>query len=205
MSQDDVLRQLLEEIHEDPAVTQRKLATSLGLSIGSVNWHLKRCAAKGLIKLGQVPMKRYLYYLTPEGFSEKARLTAAFMQGSLKILRVGRQQYEAIALLCQANGWTNIVLLGDSELAELMTLVASRTGSVRAGCVLDPQSGHRSCAGLPVAVSADSARGHLPDGRVDALVGTHFDVRKPARFDLEGLRAALALDAQQVLIPSFIH
>ena len=93
MSQDDVLRQLLEEIHEDPAVTQRKLASNLGLSIGAVNWHLKRCAAKGLIKLGQVPVKRYLYYLTPEGFSEKARLTAEFMRGSLKILRVGRQQY----------------------------------------------------------------------------------------------------------------
>lgn len=205
MSQDDVLRQLLEEIHEDPAVTQRKLASNLGLSIGAVNWHLKRCAAKGLIKLGQVPVKRYLYYLTPEGFSEKARLTAEFMRGSLKILRVGRQQYEAILQQCQANAWTNLVLLGDSELAELVTLVIGRSESVRAWCVLDPQSTHGRCAGLPVVATPEAVRAVVPEGRVHALVATHFDARKPARFDLAGLQAALGLEAPQLLIPSFIH
>ena len=205
MSQDDVLRQLLEEIQQGPSITQRRLATSLGLSIGSVNWHLKRCAGKGWIKLRQAPVKRYLYYLTPEGFSEKARLTAEFMRVSLKIVRTGRQQYEAITLLCQANGWTNIVLLGDSELAELMTLVATRSDSVRAYCVLDHHSGHARCAGLPVVESVATVRAHVPDGRVDALVATHFDVRKPAKFDLDSLRAALSLDASHLLIPSFIH
>lgn len=205
MSQDDVLRQLLEEIQQDPSVTQRRLATSLGLSIGSVNWHLKRCASKGWIKLRQAPVKRYLYYLTPEGFSEKARLTAEFMRGSMKIVRLGRQQYEAITLLCQANGWSNIVLVGDSELAELMILVAGRSESVRAHCVLDHASVHARCAGLPVVDSVEAVRGLVPDGRVDALVATHFDVRKPARFDLDGLRAALSLDASHLLIPSFIH
>lgn len=205
MSQDDVLRQLLEEIQQDPTVSQRKLASSVGLSIGAVNWHLKRCANKGWIKLRQAPVRRYLYYLTPEGFGEKARLTAEFMRVSFDILRVGRQQYEAIAILCQTNGWTNIVLLGDSELAELMTLITARSESVRAYCVLDQQSSHPRCAGLPVVGETDAVAQHMPDGRIDALVATHFDVRRPSKFDLDGVRAALSLDAPQVLVPSFIH
>lgn len=205
MAHDDVLRQLLEEIQQDPAVTQRRLASSLGLSIGSVNWHLKRCASKGWIKLRQAPVKRYLYYLTPEGFGEKARLTAEYMRVSFDLLRVGRQQYEAITLLCQSRGWTRIMLLGDSELAELMTLVMTRSDTVRAHCVLDLHSGHARCAGLPVATTIEAARLHMPDGSVDALVGTHFDVRKPAKFDVEQICAELALEPSRVLIPSFIH
>lgn len=205
MQQDHTLRQLLEEIQHDPSVSQRKLATSLGMSIGAVNWHLKRCAGKGWIKLRQAPVKRYLYYLTPEGFTEKARLTAEFMRISFDILRVGRQQYEALTLLCESNGWSRVVLLGDSELAELLTLVMSRSRQVQAYCVLDAHSDRSRCAGLPVVAAAAAVASHVPDGAPDALIATHFDVRKPHRYDLDGVRAALALDAAQVLIPSFIH
>lgn len=205
MANDDVLRQLLEEIQQDPEITQRKLASSLGLSIGSVNWHLKRCAGKGWIKLRQAPFKRYLYYLTPEGFGEKARLTAEYMRVSFDLLRVGRQQYEAITLLCQSRGWERVLLLGDSELAELATLVTTRSDSVRAYGVLDGQSAHARCAGLPVVTTPQAAMALAPDGVVDAVVGTHFDVRKPERFDMEEIGAAMSLDAARVLIPSFIH
>ncbi|MEZ5667675.1 MAG: winged helix-turn-helix transcriptional regulator [Alphaproteobacteria bacterium] len=205
MSQDNVLRQLLEEIQQDPAVSQRKLASSLGLSIGSVNWHLKRCAGKGWIKLRQAPVKRYLYYLTPEGFGEKARLTAEFLRVSFDILRVGRQQYEALTALCEANGWSDVALLGDSELAELAMLVMSRSETVRAHCVLDPRSTRSRCAGLPVVTGPEQVLAQMPAGRLDALVGTHFEVRLPKRYDLDALRTALALDAQQLLIPPFIH
>ena len=51
----------------DPSVTQRRLATSLGLSIGSGNWHLKPRAGKGRIALRQAPVKRWLCDLTPVG------------------------------------------------------------------------------------------------------------------------------------------
>jgi hypothetical protein len=42
---------------------------------------------KGWIKITTAPANRYLYYLTPNGFAEKARLTADFFSTSLALFR----------------------------------------------------------------------------------------------------------------------
>ena len=79
MSNEHLVRQILVEIDRNPSVSQRQLSTELGVSIGIVNWHMKRFVRKGLVKLHQAPVRRYLYYLTPDGFAEKARLTAEYL------------------------------------------------------------------------------------------------------------------------------
>src|SRR3546814_3869106 len=57
----------------DRAVTQRGIAADLGIAVGLVNAYLKRCVNKGLIKVQQLPKRRYAYYLTPKGFAEKSQ------------------------------------------------------------------------------------------------------------------------------------
>jgi len=198
------MRELLAGIDQDPQVSQRKLSEDLSVSVGSVNWYLKRCVKKGLVKLSQAPVRRYLYYLTPEGFAEKTRLTASYLSTSFDIFRTGRQQYEALFSLCAANGWKNVVLLGESELAELAVLVISSVDGVIAHCVFDPNSSHKQCAGLPVKLTTDEAIACLPEGCVDAVVATAFDIRSPKIHDLEALRVAFNLDQSRLLIPAFI-
>src|SRR5262245_40717266 len=66
---------LLESAERDSAQSQRRLAAGLGIAVGLVNIYLKRCVKKGLLKMTEAPARRYAYYLTPSGFSEKARLT----------------------------------------------------------------------------------------------------------------------------------
>ena len=61
-------------------MTQRHLADRLGVALGLANSYLRRCARKGLIKITQAPDNRYLYYLTPQGFTEKTRLTARYLR-----------------------------------------------------------------------------------------------------------------------------
>ncbi len=205
MSEDQIVRRLLAEIERNPAVSQRKLSDGLGMSVGSVNWYLKRCIKKGLIKLSQAPVRRYLYYLTPEGFAEKTRLTARYLSVSFDIFRVGREQYETLLQLCAANGWRNIVLLGDSELAELVRLVAARVDAVALRAVLDPGSGNRQSAGIPVIRRIEELDELLPENsRPDALIGTDFEIRLPGKYDLPALQAHLGLDEGQILIPAFI-
>jgi len=75
--------ELLEAIEARSDVTQRHLADRLGVALGLANSYLKRCARKGLIKVHQAPANRYLYYLTPQGFAEKARLTGEYLTSSL--------------------------------------------------------------------------------------------------------------------------
>ena len=205
MSNEHLVRQILVEIDRNPSVSQRQLSTELGVSIGIVNWHMKRFVRKGLVKLHQAPVRRYLYYLTPDGFAEKARLTAEYLKSSFNIFRLGRRQYEALFGLCEVNHWRNVLLLGNSELVELACIGLTRIERVTARAILDPQSAAGSRGKLPVHPSVDDALREFPNGCADALVGTHFDLRIPERYDLEAIRHEIGLDQSRFLIPEFLQ
>ena len=83
---------LLNAVDESSSVTQRAVAKELGIALGLVNTYLKRCVTKGLIKVRQVPANRYAYYLTPKGFSEKARLTGEYLTQGFQLFRLSRSQ-----------------------------------------------------------------------------------------------------------------
>ena len=72
--------QLLEEISRDSGASQRKLSERLGVALGVTNACLKKMANKGYIKIKGINHKRISYFLTPEGFSEKTRLTYHFLE-----------------------------------------------------------------------------------------------------------------------------
>lgn len=124
---EDIVRNILHAVGEDSSISQRQLATILGIALGSVNWHLKRCINKGLIKISQAPLKRYLYYITPEGFEEKSKLTASYLQHSLSLFRLGRKQSQHIFEECQQKGYNNITLIGSGDLAEIFILSSYET------------------------------------------------------------------------------
>ena len=116
---------LLTAVEAHEFHTQRTLAAELGVALGLANAYIRRCVKKGLIKVGQAPAKRYAYYLTPKGIAEKGRLTATYLRHSLGFLRRARLQCEDVLRHCQANGWTTLMLVGDSELAEIFLLCAA--------------------------------------------------------------------------------
>ncbi len=108
----------------DPAITQRSIARELGVALGLTNAYLKRCVRKGLIKVGQVPARRYAYFLTPQGFAEKSRLTASYLTHSLSFFRQARVQCNEICAAAVAQGHHRVVLLGGGDLADIASLVA---------------------------------------------------------------------------------
>src|SRR5271169_2302033 len=87
---------LLSTVEREGRVSQRQLSAQLGVALGLVNAYVKRCVKKGLIKVRNVPSRRYMYYLTPRGFSEKARLTAEFLAYSFASFREARMQCSAL-------------------------------------------------------------------------------------------------------------
>lgn len=205
MSNERLTRQILVEIDRNPSISQRQLSVNLGVSIGIVNWHMKRFVTKGLVKLQAAPVRRYLYYLTPTGFAEKARLTAEYLKASFDIFRRGRLQYEALFGICAASHWENIIFLGDSELVELADMAHSRTDGVTVRCILDPRSARNRRGKLPVHTSTTSALREFPNRRVDALIGTQFELRVAGRYDLETIRDELGLDQSRFLVPEFLQ
>jgi DNA-binding transcriptional regulator LsrR (DeoR family) len=110
-------------VERNPSVTQRSVARELGIALGLVNAYLNRCLSKGLIKIGQVPPRRYAYYLTPRGMTEKSRLTATYLMDSFAFFREARMQCNALFQGLALRGQCRLALVGEGDLAEIARLV----------------------------------------------------------------------------------
>ncbi len=113
---------LLSELDRDGGATQRTLATKLGVALGLTNLYLKRLARKGYIKITTIPRNRIRYLLTPQGFTEKSRLTYLYMQYSLSYYRDMRTRLKEMMSTFDASDGHRVVIYGTTELAELAYL-----------------------------------------------------------------------------------
>lgn len=140
---------VLDAVHANSSVTQRSVAQDVGIALGLANAYLKRCVRKGLIKVQQMPPNRYAYYLTPKGFSEKARLSAEYLSSSFTFFRRAREQCEEALDVARGRGWTQVGLLGKSELTEIATLCNTQ-GDLELVVLADDPQTDETFAGMPV-------------------------------------------------------
>lgn len=84
MNNQDIRLDLLRRLESNSHYTQRELSSEMGVSLGKVNYCMKKLTQKGLIKLSNFthnPNKMgYAYLLTPSGIEEKSRLTFSFLK-----------------------------------------------------------------------------------------------------------------------------
>jgi DNA-binding MarR family transcriptional regulator len=183
---------MLNAVEGNSVLTQRSLARELGIALGLVNAYLKRCVTKGYIKVTHAPARRYAYYLTPQGFAEKSRLTAQYLAISFDFFRLARSQCSALFAECEARGWTRIALCGAGELAEIATLCAESHAVTLIGLV--EATGAPRIGKLPLV--ADLAALAAPD----AVVIT--DQRTPQEtYD----RTVAVLARERVLAPRLLN
>jgi len=140
---------ILEAIENKEDVTQRHIANRLDVALGLANLYFKRCVNKGLIKITQAPANRYLYYLTPKGFSEKSRLTSEYLTSSFNFYRNTGDSLNKIFETCRESKWERILLCGKSELAEIASLRASER-NIRIIGTIDKKSKQNIFLGFPV-------------------------------------------------------
>src|SRR4029453_7623339 len=118
---------LLEAVEADSRVTQRSLASRLGIALGLTNIYLRRLVRKGYIKCVNVQSNRISYLITPRGIAEKARLTYQFMDYSLHLYREVRQHLRDTRQGCAASG-RHVAISGRGEAAELASLSLKEFG-----------------------------------------------------------------------------
>src|SRR3984885_15372392 len=126
---------LLNSVESDAARSQRRMAADLGIALGLVNAYLKRCVKKGLVKVADAPARRYAYYLTPQGFAEKSRLTVQYLSDSFSFFRLAKSDCARVLEAAKAAGFSRLVLAGKSDLAEIATLCAVEAGVAIVGVV----------------------------------------------------------------------
>ena len=170
-SQQEILLRLLEHIEADQSVTQDRFAKRIGIAKGLANSYFNRCLQKGWIKLRQVPKQRFLYYLTPKGFAEKARLSAEFLTSSYKFYRGARADLGALMGEAARQGHKRVVVLGAGELAEIAAIVSEEASLEVIGFVASNSTRTR-IAGRPVVAAWSDIEG--ADG---AFLATIEDAR----------------------------
>jgi DNA-binding MarR family transcriptional regulator len=184
---------LLADIKTRGVVSQRSLAMRLGIAVGLTNAYVKRLVRKGWIKVQKVPARRYAYFVTPEGFKEKNRLTAEYLSFSFGFFRQAREQCLDLLRASERLGRTRVALFGASELAEIATLAARET-SVKIAGIAAPGKNNERFAGLPVANTFDD----LPPFEAVLVTDT-----SAAQATYEILRQRVAED--RILIPPLLH
>ena len=96
MNQKDIHLDLLRKLEVNPEYTQRELSQEMGVSLGKVNYCIKKLIEKGSIKFSNFsnnPHKvGYAYLLTPKGLEEKARLTVTFLKIKMEEYEVLKQE-----------------------------------------------------------------------------------------------------------------
>jgi len=138
----------LSAVEADSRVTQRSLASELGIALGLTNSYLKKCIDKGLVKIKQVPANRYAYYLTPRGFSEKSRLTTEYFKTSFSFYRRAKKDLINIMLICSEKNMINIILSDQSELAEIALIISFNTNINIVGII--GKSSNKNINGIPI-------------------------------------------------------
>ena len=134
--------QILDELSNNDAMTQRDLSQRLGIALGLVNSYIKNLVAKGYITVRNIPSKRYAYYLTPKGFAEKSRLAYDLLQDYTRIYREARNNYRQLFFELERAGAKRIVFAGADEVAEFAYITLHETGLELIGVVDDSKAGN---------------------------------------------------------------
>jgi DNA-binding MarR family transcriptional regulator len=101
---------LLDQIENDPNITQASLATHLGVAVGTVNWHLKRMIAKGYVKVKRAERRKLRYIITPEGISFRAHLTIDYIEQSFVLYRNIRKRVHELVVEVKRAGYDQVRL-----------------------------------------------------------------------------------------------
>lgn len=140
---------LLDAVEQDRVHSQRHLASELDIALGLVNAYLKRCVKKGLVKVQHAPARRYVYYLTPQGFAEKSRLTVEYLSYSFGFFRQAKTDCSELFRIAKARGMNSVLFVGRSDLAEIAALCALEEAITIAGLVQNG-GGQAQFIGVPV-------------------------------------------------------
>ena len=93
MNNQEIHLNLLRKLESNPKYTQRELSKEMELSLGKINYCIKKLIEKGWVKLVNFSLNPnkacYVYLLTPKGIEEKTSFTLTY-------LKIKKEEYEVL-------------------------------------------------------------------------------------------------------------
>jgi EPS-associated MarR family transcriptional regulator len=108
----EIRYRLLKILSQNSNLSQRDMATKMGVSLGKVNYCLAEFAKKGIIKINRFKDStnkfKYIYVLTPHGIDTKASITIDFLKRKLSEYDEIRKQINELRLEVDDEDLNNI-------------------------------------------------------------------------------------------------
>jgi DNA-binding MarR family transcriptional regulator len=164
---------LLEQVETEPELPRRVAAAKLGVSVKLAHKLLTGLAERGLVHVRKENSRTWLYFLTPKGITEKARLTREFIEFSFEFYREARRRSARVCRDLSESGVRRIAFLGLGELAEIAYLGVQEWGLTLVEVFDSERAGRQffGCAVRPV--------DELPDAQAERIIVTSFDPKDP--------------------------
>lgn len=110
---------LLQELEKNPVISQRELSNRFGIALGVTNACIKRMVRRGWIRITGLNQRRIEYYLTPKGFTEKAKLTVHLISWTVQHYGTLKDLISRKLLEMQGEGVERIVFYGICDEMEI--------------------------------------------------------------------------------------
>jgi DNA-binding MarR family transcriptional regulator len=134
---------LLQELEKNPIVSQRELSNKFGIALGVTNACLKRMVRRGWIRISSLNHHKIGYFLTPKGFTEKAKLTLHLISWTVQHYSTLKDIIGERLLEMQNKGVERIVFYGVSDEMEIAYVTLQGLNLKLVGIVEDEEKMNR--------------------------------------------------------------
>ena len=130
---------ILDMVEKNPKITQREIATYLGVAVSMINDHLEVFEKKGLIKRKKYSTKTVEYFVTKKGTERRKVLNIGYLNATKELYFQAKDTFEKFLAQVKEKGFTNILLYGAGEVAEMIlhAIMTSKTNEVNVLAVID--------------------------------------------------------------------
>lgn len=115
---------VLDQIAQNPTISQRALARNTGISLGLINVIVKKFLKTGSLQITHLNKRKLEYLLTPEGFLAITRRTYRYVSKTITDYQRLQQQLTCLLRDLQKRGYESFSVYGDGELKAMLESLA---------------------------------------------------------------------------------
>lgn len=165
--------EILKHVEETPRLNNRLAADKLGCSIKLAHELLKKMVSRGFLHVKKLHARRWDYFLTPKGITEKLRLTYEFLDFSMHYYQEARKLSSQVCRDIAESGKTKVAFLGGGDMAEIVYLGVKEWGLELHTVYDDELESFLDCTVLPIS--------ELTNDSSDAIIVCLYDPKNPKR------------------------
>ncbi len=133
--------ELLLRLDGDRRVSQRSLASELGIALGLTNLLVRLLVKRGWVRIVRLQANQVRYLLTPAGLAQRAKISRRKLRESIRFYTDARDRirarFDELAAELATNGSRRIVFFGANQLAEIAWVCLQGTEFELVGVVDD--------------------------------------------------------------------